>query len=160
MNNFFDTFLRDPVMLAAGAVLAGAVVMLLWAIRSLNEGEVAPEETPYEDIPQEQPHFHENAGLTEARLQAIVNQLNDISQCLSAIEKASKNAKPSEQTIPLMLTPAKIEEHFKRLESKIDAMTTIKVGNSAPQPQVDLSALETKLDGIHKLLIYLTDSGK
>jgi hypothetical protein len=160
MNNFFDMFLRDPVMLAAGAVLAGAAVMLLWALKALNDGSTAPEEVPYEDIPQEQPRSNENSGLTEARLQAIVNQLNDISQTLSAMEKASKSAKSSDQTMPLMLTPAKIEEHFKRLESKIDAMTTVKVGASAPQPQVDLTALETKLEGIHKLLIYLTDSGK
>jgi len=118
MNNFFDIFLRDPIMLAAGVVLAGTVVMLLWALKTLNEGVTAPEETEYEDIPQEQPHFQENTGLTEARLQAIVKQLNDISQSLSSIEKASKNSKPSDQTIPLMLTPAKIEEYFKRLESK------------------------------------------
>ena len=161
MNIFFDVLLKDPVMLAAGIVLIGTVGIALWALKSLNEGSGAPEETTeYEDITQqnEQINHDENAGLTEARLQAIVNQLNDINQRLSDIEKAIKNTKPSDQTIPLLLTPAKIDETFKRLESKIDAMSSVKI---APQTATtDISALETKLEGIHKLLIYLTDSSK
>ena len=164
MNNFFDIFMRDPVMLAAGVVLAGTVVILLWALKSLNEGPAAPEEIPYEDMdqPETPPHHHhdENAGLTEARLQAIVNQLNDISQRLTDIEKSIKNAKPYDQTMPMMVTPAKLEETFKRLEAKIEAITTVKPGNESTAPAQDLTAIETKLEGIHKLLIFLTDSGK
>ncbi len=160
MNTFLNVFFKDPVMLAAGIVLAGTVGIALWALKSLNEGSSAPEEISYEDIPQddEDTSHVDNSGLTEARLQAIVNQLNDISQRLIDIEKSIKNAKPSDQTIPSLLNPAKIDESFKRLEAKIDAMSSVKiVPESTP---TDISALETKLEGIHKLLIYLTDSGK
>jgi len=158
MNNFFDIFLHDPVMLAGGAVFAGTIIILLWALKTLNEPSAAPEEVAYEDIPQENSRENENSGLTEARLQAIVNQLNDISQRLTNIEKTIAAVKPSDQTIPMLMAPAKIDEAIKRLEAKLDAISTVKLVPSG-QP-TDISALEAKLDGIHKLLIYLTDSGK
>lgn len=159
MNTFFNALFQDPIMIAAVLVLAGTLAILLWAVKSLNDGSAAPEELAYEDIPQA-PHRQndENSGLTEARLQAIVNQLNDISQRLESIEKSVKNAKPSDQTIKMSVSPDKIEENIKRLESKIDAMSSVKITPSAGTP--DISAIETKLEGIHKLLIYLTDSGK
>jgi hypothetical protein len=159
MNSFFDLLFHDPVMLAAAVVLAGTIAILLWAFKTLNETAIAPDEAPYEDIStQEQIHDDENSGLTEARLQAIVNQLNDISQRLTDIEKILKTTKPSDQTFPMLTTPAKIDETLKRFETKIDALAAVKTGSGGAP--VDISALETKLEGIHKLLIYLTDSGK
>jgi hypothetical protein len=159
MNNFFEIFFQDPVMLAAGVVIVGTIAILAWALRALSETSTERKDTTYEDLQPNEPQQNtdDSAGLAEARLQAIVNQLNEINQRLIDIEKALKTTKISDQTIPMLLTPAKLEETFKRIESKMDEVAAVKSqAGDAP----NISALETKLDGIHKLLIYLTDSGK
>jgi hypothetical protein len=154
-------FLQDPVMLSAGVVLAATIIILVWAVKSLTETSPEHQDTTYEDIQPNapQPQNDENAGLAEARLQAILNQLNDISQRLIEIEKAVKTSKTSDQTIPLLLTPQKLDESFRRIEARIDAAATVKSQAPATGGQ-DITSLETKLDGIHKLLIYLTDTSK
>jgi 5-bromo-4-chloroindolyl phosphate hydrolysis protein len=110
MNSFLMIFLQDPVMISAGAVLAGTIGILVWAVKSLNEASPEQQDTTYEDIQPNAPERQtdDNAGLAEARLQAIVNQLNDISQRLIEIEKAVKTTKITDQTIPMLLTPQKL----------------------------------------------------
>lgn len=163
MNNIFEMLMSDPIIITAAVVLAGTIVILVWALKSLGSSTLPEnEDTTYEDIAAQethQLHQEDTSGLTEARLQAIVNQLNDIGQRLENIEKDLRSSKPSDQTVPMLITPEKMEASFKRLETRIEALASAqpKAGGAAGP---DISALEAKLEGIHKLLIYLTDSAK
>ncbi|HBU69280.1 MAG TPA: hypothetical protein DEE98_02730 [Elusimicrobia bacterium] len=156
MDKFLLITFKDPVLLTSSVFIVITIGMLYWAFSKLKSGAKASgEDTQYEPE-EETPETRagDNSGLTEARLQEIASQIGEVNRRLSEIEKLLKENKPSEQTIPGLPTAPDMEKFIKRIEARLEH-----ISSESAAPGTDLSNLEAKLEGIHKLLIILTDSG-
>ncbi|MHB9154820.1 MAG: hypothetical protein ACYC5N_03895 [Endomicrobiales bacterium] len=146
---------QDPLLMAGAAVLAVTFGILLWALSSLHHQKEQAYELPPEGEDGKETAAGESAGLAEARLQEIINQLALISQRLADLEKASKSSPLHDQTIPSLPVPPEIEKTLRKIEARLESIAAEK-----PQdPNDGAGRLEAKLEGIHRLLILLTDSG-
>ncbi len=130
----------DPIILIAVFISIAAIGIIVWAAMNwkkltMSHSE-ADELAAYEDDANEpqQPTARnmESAGVFEAQLQEITCQLTNIGTRLETMEKAPQTAADPERTMSFTVPP---------------------------DIELKLRNIETKLDGIHKLLIILTDSG-
>lgn len=147
MTTTFDRVLQDPVIFSASLLLLAAIAFFIWILSKLQHeaadtgiaapllGAAARKPSPTVMTPAEV------SGIAEAHLNEISAQVADISRRLGALEKLI-NVLPASQTETLMNRIAPL----------------LKTHQASPS-SVDLSQIETKLNGIHKLLIVLTDSG-
>jgi tetrahydromethanopterin S-methyltransferase subunit G len=153
MDKFLNIFFQDPILLAAGIVVLVTIGILIWATQALRKplstAEMlaeSGEDTPV--IPAG------NSGLFEARFQEITNQLAEISRRLGELETNTRK-NPLDQTLPALPLNNEIQKSLQQIEQKIETLSSEK-----PKPHGDeFSRLEAKLEGIHRLLIFLTDSG-
>jgi len=81
----------------------------------------------------------------EARLSEISNQLELANQRLVALEKTMKENQQSG------VSAAGLEKKLSGIEALLDALIS-------DEKKHDMSRMEAKLEGIHKLLIILTDN--
>lgn len=147
MATTFDRLLQDPVIFSASLLLLAAIAFLLWILSKLQHegadnglsatllGAAARKPSPTSMT------SAEVSGIAEAHLNEISAQIADINRRFAYLEKLLQ-ALPASQTETLMNRMAPL----------------LKTHQSSPTT-VDLSQIETKLNGIHKLLILLTDSG-
>jgi hypothetical protein len=163
MDRFFDALFHDPILFTTALVLLATIGILIWALsvwRKTGFDASDPQDEADDGaapLHEEQP---ETAGLAEARLQEILNELGSIGTRMQALEKKVSEPKPFDQTIPVPAAAAgpssvEIERLIKRLESKIEALSVEK----SQLPSDSLTRIETRLEGIHRLLILLTESG-
>lgn len=148
--------LRDPILLTAVIVFIITVVILVWAFRIKQDTGIETENDQQEEdlIPRRTPE-PENSSLLEAHLKEMTSQLSEISQRVSQIEKNTNCGKPQGNTASSKIDLTEIAKLVERLEVKLDVITS----NLSANQNVDISSLESKLEGIHKLLVFLTDSG-
>ena len=156
MDKLLTLTFKDPVLLSAAVFIVAAVITLLWAVAKLQALATSPlEDAPYEpDAVAPEKAIEENSGLTEARIQEIVNQLSAINQRLTSIEKSFKDKKQNDQTLQAIPASIEIEDIVKKIGSKLELLSGDK-----PDLSASMSKLEAKLEGIHRLIIVLTDSG-
>ena len=167
MNIPFHLFLSDPVLVIALAVLITALVILIWAVKKVQDSpadaDVLP--IPYDEEDTEPAHESstESSGLVAAHIREMSSQLTSFEQRLSAIEELLKavrehqEKKPSfDATIqaPLQQIIPDFEKLVQRIDSRLELVSQDKSGINAE----DLNRLETKLDTIRKLLMLLSDS--
>ena len=144
MFKFLNLTLHDPILLVTTLVMAAAVVILAWSLREYfglsnrkrsdsRRTEQENEASPAAQNPQHYQHENENIILMEAHLREMSNQLAEIGRRLLNVEKIMNQKKAAEQTIPGLFNNTEMDKYIQRLEAKIE--------------------------GIHKLLIILTDSG-
>lgn len=148
MTTTIDRLIQDPVIAAASLLILAAFAFLVWIInRLMQDGHESIHAAPLlgssitrKPSPTAMTSA-EVSGIAEAHLTEITAQVADISKRLAAIEKTLQSL-PAGQVETLMNRIAPL----------------LKTHQSSSQ-QVDLSQIEAKLNGIHKLLILLTDSG-
>ncbi|MBN1824060.1 MAG: hypothetical protein JW803_07060 [Endomicrobiales bacterium] len=158
MDRFLTLFFQDVILLSAGIVLLVALGILIWIIKSLTSGQLSQEDYVF-DEPQAQAPPHASDGLIEARLQELSSQINEILFKIDNIEKKLKEQGPFDKTIPALVGPADLERLAKRLETKLDSAPAAPAGTAHSDIE-KLAAIEAKIEGIHKLLILLSDSNK
>lgn len=147
MMTTFDRLVQDPVIVSASLLLLAAIAFFLWIINKLqHEGEDSTLSAPLLGAAARKPSptamtSAEVSGIAEAHLNEISTQIADINRRFAYLEKLLQ-ALPASQTETLMNRMAPL----------------LKTHQGAPAA-VDLSQIEAKLNGIHKLLILLTDSG-
>lgn len=166
MDTFISLIFKDSILFVATLVVTATAVILAWALKTLKEQKDDSFEITDDDMPQpeQQP---ESSGLFEARLQEINTQLAEISLRLAELDKSIKeNApKPLDQTLPglNLVTPAMLEKFIQRVEARLEVIaaehTAAPASSIAPDAHDAITRLEAKLEGIHRLLILLTDSG-
>ena len=141
MKNIFIMTLHDPVLLLSVVVLAGTIVLLLWAVRSLKNAALEQELIgPGPEKKDEKQFSEENQEVVGARLHEISNQLCELNQKIGAVEQNHESLR-TDKTM------------------KLDASQGQPLsGDTAAQFSETLERLEAKLDGILKLLVNLTDS--
>jgi len=161
MDRFIDSLFHDPILLVASIVFMATIGILVWAINAWrNDGLIAnaslsdDEEQPALDTPSE------STGLLDARLHEISNQLGDISARIHALETRVQERREFDKTqnIPAAGTSTatssvEVERIAKRLESKIEALSLEKSQISSDS----ITRVESRLEGIHKLLVLLTE---
>lgn len=141
MPKFSPQLLADPIILIAAFIALGAIGIIVWAAmnwkklnltHSENDELSAYEEDSNEPL-QQPSRTMESAGVFEAQLQEITCQLTSIGARLETMEK----------------------------NPPVGNMDTEKTVSFTVPPDIELKlrGIEAKLDGIHKLLIILTDSG-
>jgi DNA repair exonuclease SbcCD ATPase subunit len=168
MTNFFDLLLRDPILLAAGLIVLVTLAILAWALRAWqNLSSVETTEDELLDADESHPVSEpEGAGLTEARLQEMASQLaevqqrmaslTEINQRLAAIEKLLQEKQGPVQAVELPSFSAELEKLEQHLDDQLQKNTHV----DRTQESLDaITRLEAKMEGIHRLLIHLTDSG-
>jgi len=140
MNKLSPQLFADPIILIAAFVVIGAIAILAWAALNWKKLTMSHSESDelasYEEDANEtaQPNRNmENSGVFEAQLQEITGQLSEISNRLCTMEKTAPSA-----------------------SADLDKTVNFTI---PPDIEVKLHNIEAKLDGIHKLLIILTDSG-
>jgi hypothetical protein len=159
MINDSNVIFQDPIILAAGLVFIAAVIILVWAVKSIYTfASDDTEITPYDEEPSETANTYENSGLIEARLAEINNQLAAIEQRLNELQKSITENKNSDNTMPNMGT-VNIDPIVEKIESKLSKLSAAPAAQGQAGKPEDLDRIETKLDSIRKLLILLTDSG-
>lgn len=147
MTTTLDLMIQDPVIVSAALLLFAAIAFFLWIVTKLqHEGSDTGDTGPLLGAAARTPSPTamtpaEVSGIAEAHLNDISAQIADINRRLGYIEKLMQ-ALPASQTETLMNRIAPL----------------LKTHQAAPTA-VDLTQIETKLNGIHKLLIVLTDSG-
>jgi hypothetical protein len=140
MPNISPQVFADPIILIAIFIALAAVGIIVWAAmnwKKLTMGHSEADElAAYQDDANEPPQppsrTMESAGVFEAQLQEITCQLNNIGTRLETMEKTPQAAADPERTMSFTVPP---------------------------DIELKLRNIETKLEGIHKLLIILTDSG-
>lgn len=178
MLKFFKILTHDPILIITTFVLVAAVVILVWALIEYfgfarrGRQERAEHFQPQPDTPEHNHRNHHNKQdetlnmapssdadpyvLFEARMREVSSQLTDIAKKVAALEKHINQKTAAEQTVPgLAGGPAEMEKFIQRIEKRLELMSSDK--GSAPSDA--LSKLEARIEGIHKLLIMLTDSG-
>ena len=144
MFKFLNLTLHDPILLVTTLVMAAAAVILAWSLREYlglsnrkrsdsRRPEQENEPSPAVQNPQHSQQENENIILMEAHLREMSNQLSEIGRRLLGVEKTINQKKAAEQAIPALFNNTEMEKYIQRVEAKIE--------------------------GIHKLLIILTDSG-
>ncbi|MFH1367759.1 MAG: hypothetical protein ABII64_01405 [Elusimicrobiota bacterium] len=165
MLKFLKILTQDPILIITTFVLVAAVVILAWAIaeyfglskRNLH-GTHRQQEPPgspgsaYGENPS-QPRESDPYVLFEARMNEVSNQLSELGRRLSNIEKGLNQKIARDQTIPAMTNTAEMEKFILRIEKRLELLASDKGQVSGDT----LSKLEAKIEGIHKLLIVLTD---
>ncbi|OGS19571.1 MAG: hypothetical protein A2219_04510 [Elusimicrobia bacterium RIFOXYA2_FULL_50_26] len=161
MDTFFSLLFSDPILLAAAAFIIITIAILVFALGKLRMAQPAQalEEfaaTPAQDQFNAEPEYRpaETSGVGEAHFQEIARQLADINSKLALIENALQQKTPGAQQQPDMnaITETIRAEMEKSLSANSMADKTISLSDP-------MGRLEGKLEGIHKLLILLTDSG-
>jgi hypothetical protein len=166
MERFFSALFQDPILLIASVVLVATVVILLWALKSLNLSHESSfdfdddEETSQADNDHE---TQEDSGLEEARLQEITSQLMVIAKRMEELEKTISETKKFDRTLPDInntVSKDELDKLLKRIESRLELLAADNKPSGDPAIDKQWQAkIETKLEGIHKLLVLLTDSG-
>jgi hypothetical protein len=169
MLKFLKILTQDPILAITAFVLVAAVVILAWAITEYlglskrNSSRTQHHESPdssgraYGENPS-QPQESDPYVLFEARMRDVSNQLSELGRRLSNIEKGLSQKIAHDQTIPAMTNTAEMEKFIQRIEKRLELLSSDK--GHAPGASGDtLSKLEAKIEGIHKLLIVLTDGG-
>ena len=159
MTNQLNVIFQDPIILASGLVFIATVIILVWAVKTIQTlpSENIQEIDSYEDSAEPiQPY--EASGIIEARLTEINSQLSTIVQTLGELQKSINEKKSFDDTVPNMGN-VNIDKIAEKIEAKISEFSSSIGGTSSPpgKPE-DLDRIETKLDSIRKLLILLTDS--
>lgn len=157
MDNFINSFLQDPVLLTAGLVFLATIFILFWVLHHWRGDAAASGFQDREDA-DETLVQGSNTGLLEARLQEICSQLADMNRRFESLEKSIAERSGSGKSAGV-IAPQEVENirrDFERLDAKIDLLMKAR---PADAPEDTLKALENKLEGIHRLLIILTDSG-
>lgn len=157
IDKLISLTLRDPILLTAVVVFIITVIILVWAFRIKQDtGIETGDDTQEEDSIPERTSEPENSSILEAHLKEMTSQLSEISQRVSQIEKNISSRKPQENTASPNIDITEIAKLVERLEVKLDAITS----NPPANQNADIiTSLESKLEGIHKLLVFLTDSG-
>jgi hypothetical protein len=143
MQTFNPQLLADPIILIAAFIAIGAIGIIAWAALNWKKLSISQSENDelasYEDdanAPPQQPSRNmESAGVFEAQLQEITLQLTNIGTRLETMEKTPAPASAGTDSDKTMIL------------------------NMPPDIELKLRNIEAKLEGIHKLLIILTDSG-
>jgi hypothetical protein len=132
--------LADPIVLVAAFIAVAAIAILVWAAlnwKKLNMTHSENDElSSYDEINAAEPQPSRNmesSGVFEAQLQEITGQLSEISSRLCTMEKNVPPPADADKTMTLSIPP---------------------------DINIKLQNIEARLDGIHKLLIILTDSGE
>ena len=165
MDTFLSLLFSDPILLAAAVFITITIAILAFALGKLRTSAPAQAFDEFAAPPAEgefsaAPEYHpaEASGVGEAHFQEIARQLADINAKLALVKSALKQRIPPAQPQPdanalVETIRAEIEKAFEAAGSK----------NSLADKTISLSdpigRLEGKLEGIHKLLILLTDSG-
>lgn len=143
---------HDPVIIAAGVVFAATAGILAWILKSWRDQSSIADETFDDEIDLETPPPSSNqaSGLLEAHFQELTCQLTNIDKRLNTMEAAAQQKNSAEQAaLPADL--AKLVQGFEARLADLSAKGT--------STEDELRRIEGKLEGIHKLLIILTDSG-
>jgi len=166
MSKFFSLTLHDPILIVIALIIGATGVILVWALpeyfglpkRNRSESrrpEQENEAPPAANNPQHSQRENENIILMEAHLREMSNQLSEIGRRLLNVEKIMNQKKAAEQTVPALFNNTEMEKFIQRIESRLELLSSDKSQNNSET----ISKLESKIDGIHKLLIILTDSG-
>lgn len=169
MDTFITLIFKDSILFVATLVVAATALILAWALKTLKDQKEDSFEITDDDMPQPEQE-PESSGLFEARLQEINTQLAELSLRLAELDKTIKeNAakQPMDQTIQVanMVTPDMLERSVQRIEARLESIAAERQVSPAPASGIApdahdaITRLEGKLEGIHRLLILLTDSG-
>ncbi len=155
-------------MIITSLLFMGTLVILGWTLMKMKElGFTGTGDDILMDIEPESAHQQvEGSGLVEARLQEICTQLSEMNQRLGELEKESRETMDKTQSLIAAPAPApapafdkaEMEKFIQRVESRLELIAADKQAPRDESPDA-VSRLEGKLEGIHKLLILLTDSG-
>jgi hypothetical protein len=142
MKNLYDVILQDPVLLVSAVVILVTVVILIWAMKALKSAPISVQTKIETQGNKEDKVFSdENPEVVGARLHEISNQLCELTQKISDVEKNNEKFLQADRT--MKLDPSQLQA--------LPAETASSLSNT-------LVRLEAKLDGILKLLVNLTDS--
>jgi chaperonin cofactor prefoldin len=157
MDNFINSFLQDPILLTAGLVFLATLFILFWVLHNWRSDAAASGFPDGEDTGGSLAEGS-NTGLLEARLQEMGSQLADMNRRFESMEKNIADRLAADRAAPAAapLELENIRKDFERLDAKIDLLMK---SRPTEAPEDTLKALENKLEGIHRLLIILTDSG-
>lgn len=164
MFKFIDLMFHDPILLITTLVMLAAVVILAWAVKEFSgygkrklasdprHAASASSGDGTAPVSQES----ESYIILEARLREMNNQLSDISRRIAGLEKTLSQRKTADQTAALQPGSAELEKFIQRIESRLELL-------SSDRSQINgdvIGKIEAKIEGIHKLLIVLTDGGR
>lgn len=172
MLKFLKILTQDPILILTTIVLVAAVVILAWALieyfgffkrisaaRNGYNYRMPPNPENIKEDELEPPQETDTYVLFEARMKEVSNQLAEIGRRLVSVEKQLiLNKSASDQTIQISAnaSTAELEKFIQRIEKRLELIST---DSAQPVGGDQLSKLEAKIEGIHKLLIILTDSG-
>lgn len=164
MDRFITYLFQDPILLITALVFLVTVAILIWALNTWRNADPMSESISAQDEEDEEPldEESESSGLVEARLQEVSRQLGEISNRLADMEKKVSEQKTFDRTVQTTAqpgvapAPADIERLVKRLESKIETLSNEK----SQLPSDSIVRLESRLEGIHRLLILLTEGNE
>lgn len=157
MDNFFNILFKDPILIISTLVLVVTAAILLWSLKSIKklndyEYDNSSDDNPIYDNENTTEIKHEttkdNNGISEARILQVNNQLDEINQRLSLIEKNTA-----------LDLESQLNAVQKTLEILNDKNTSSISDDKLKKLYDSISEIESKVDGIYKLLIILTDSG-
>lgn len=169
MFKFISLTAHDPILLVTTLVLIAALVILAWSLREyfgLTKRKPMEPRRHTRDMENPEPaepepparQENENFILMEAHLREMSTQLAEIGRRLANLEKTVSQKKAADQTIPAMFNNAEMEKFIQRIESRLELLSSDKPQGAQGAPDA-VAKLEAKIEGIHKLLILLTDGG-